>query len=547
MTYRALLRSTLAVATIFLAGLVPAFGDSSHARIIRLSLLQGDVRFAREIHGDPLSDQNTWERAELNLPIRQGYVLATDSGRAAVEFEDGAQVFLNEHSVLEFYDLSLNDGAKTTRLILRQGSAFAHVSSSRDDYFSLTGGDFTAEVTGRASFRVDNFDDGSSINVLKGHVSVLRNGKNSIVAKDQSLIMKANDDSSIAIGQASGEDEFDRWAESRVDAVTAATNSAQSYVNSPYYSSGVADLYTYGAWYPVAGYGNCWRPYGVGLGWSPFAGGGWYNDPFFGTSFIGNQPWGWLPYHFGGWIFDPAFGWLWTPSGFGSGYGYIPWRPVTGVWVRSKPGVLGIVPAHPLDGRGKLPVNMARGILPVNGSGAILTANENEKWKVVKAPPRGSVPANTLQAVAAPSRIARVMTARTSNPAAHTAVGGANSSLAYDAKEHRFVNSNNAPAVNVVVPPASTRGGERAASRAPGVAPASAARTAPVAPASNRAVRTMTPPPAPHASGGTRYAPMPSSVGSASSRAASATTSRSASAPASTARSAPSGGGGRPH
>ena len=32
--------------------------------------------------------------AELNLPIRQGYVLATDKGRAEVEFENGSMAFL---------------------------------------------------------------------------------------------------------------------------------------------------------------------------------------------------------------------------------------------------------------------------------------------------------------------------------------------------------------------------------------------------------------------------------------------------------------------
>jgi len=40
-----------------LAGFQPANADSSHARVIRLSLVQGDVRFTREAHGDPLADQ----------------------------------------------------------------------------------------------------------------------------------------------------------------------------------------------------------------------------------------------------------------------------------------------------------------------------------------------------------------------------------------------------------------------------------------------------------------------------------------------------------
>src|SRR5580704_6000838 len=85
--------------------------DAGHARVIRLSLVQGDVRFTREAHGDPLADQKAqWETAQANLPVRQGYVVATDNGRAEVEFENGAMAFLNENTVLEFYELSLDDG-----------------------------------------------------------------------------------------------------------------------------------------------------------------------------------------------------------------------------------------------------------------------------------------------------------------------------------------------------------------------------------------------------------------------------------------------------
>src|SRR4029077_10990587 len=160
------------LASSLLLGAYPAAADSSHARIIRLSLVQGDVRFTREAHGDPLADDKAvWETAVLNLPIRQGYVLATDHGRAEVEFENGAMAFLAENTVLEFYDLSLEDGAKSTRLVLRQGTASFYANPGNGDYFSVTGGDFTVEADGRAAFRLDNFDDGSVVDVTKGRVS----------------------------------------------------------------------------------------------------------------------------------------------------------------------------------------------------------------------------------------------------------------------------------------------------------------------------------------------------------------------------------------
>src|SRR5208283_4343989 len=104
----------LCILTLLTAALPSyAFADSSHARIVRLSLVQGDVRFASSFHDDPLTDANAgWQVAPLNLPIRQGYVLATDNGRAEVEFENGAMAFLGANTVVEFYDLSLRDGAR---------------------------------------------------------------------------------------------------------------------------------------------------------------------------------------------------------------------------------------------------------------------------------------------------------------------------------------------------------------------------------------------------------------------------------------------------
>jgi len=442
MKSRILLRSLILAALLLpFAGWLRA--DSSHARIIRLSLVQGDVRFTRDVHGDPLtSDKANWEGATLNLPIRQGYVLATDHGRAEVEFENGAMAFLAENTVLEFYDLSLEDGAKTTRLVLRQGTASFYVNPSSGDYFSVTGGDFTVEADGRAGFRLDNFDDGSVVDVSKGRVSVLRKNKTTALVKGQSLSMRAGDNNSTEVARLPENDDFDRWVAGREDAVATATNAAQQYVSSPYYTSGIADLYTYGSWYPISGYGNCWRPYGVGLGWSPFAGGGWFMDPVYGSTFIGAQPWGWLPYHYGGWVFDPFFGWLWSP-GFGFGFsGIAPFRPVTGVFIRSKTGLLGLVPVHPLDVRGKEPINLAKGVFPVAGGAVSQHAMAGataagESWKVMKAPPRESLTNTAVAASAAPARVSRTIVGGSN---ARVVTLDRNSSIAYDAREHRFVN-----------------------------------------------------------------------------------------------------------
>jgi hypothetical protein len=442
---RSLFRSSiLSLLALFFAGVHPASADSSHARIIRLSLVQGDVRFTRDTHGDPLADQKAvWETAVLNLPIRQGYVVATDRGRAEIEFENGAMAFLNENTVLEFYDLSLDDGARTTRLVLRQGTASFYVNPASGDYFSVTGGDFTVEGAGRTGFRMDNFDDGSSENVLKGYVNVRRKDNTTPLEKGQSLTMRAGDNSSVNVGRLPENDDFDRWVSGREDSVATATSAAMQYTSSPYYSSGFGDLYTYGSWYPVAGYGNCWRPYGVGLGWSPFDYGSWYSDPVFGWSFIGYQPWGWLPYHYGGWLFEPGFGWVWAPTGFGVWNRPVFWRPVTAVWVHSG-GTLGLVPAHPLDARGKTPLNLGQGVMPI-GSRAVsegTTGITGTNWRVLKQPPRAALTSN-VEVTAPPARISRTVLA--GNTASRVVTLSKDSSIAYDPREHRFVNTNSAP------------------------------------------------------------------------------------------------------
>src|SRR5260221_4204344 len=289
-----------AVALIASYGAGAALADSGHAGIVRLSLVQGDVRFARDVKGDPLTESKAnWEAAALNLPIRQGYVVATDNGRAEVEFENGAMAFLAENTVLEFYDLSSEDGGFTTRLILRQGSAEFYANPGRADYFSVTGGDFSVQAQSKTTFRMNNYDDGSSVNVLHGRLTAIANGTNTQLEKDQSLSLKAGEPDSMVVERVSANDEFDQWVLGRIDSVNSATSAAMQYSGGYGSSSGFGDLYTYGAWFPVAGYGYGWRPYGVGLGWCPFDYGSWYYDSFFWWRFLGAQPLGWEACHFG--------------------------------------------------------------------------------------------------------------------------------------------------------------------------------------------------------------------------------------------------------
>jgi FecR protein len=428
---------------LFLGFASGTWADSSHARIVRLSLVQGDVRFASTFHEDPLTDAKAdWQAAPLNLPIRQGFVLATDNGRAEVEFENGAMLFMGPNTVIEFYDLSLDEGARITRLVLRQGTAISYVNPAGGDYFSLTGGDFTVEATTRARFRLDNFDDGSTVNVEQGRVNVLRDKQTTPLSNGQSLSVHANDVDNQVIGRTAEADDFDHWVSGRIDSVVTATNYSNQYVSSPGYTAGFADLYTYGSWYPMAGYGYCWRPFGVGLGWSPFDYGLWYNDASLGYTFIGSAPWGWLPYHYGGWLFSPAYGWLWAPVGFGGSIGPVHYRPATAVWVNNG-GSLGIVPLHPGDKAGKTAQNLSQGIYAVQNLQVAhnTLAGDPKSWSVMSHAPT-QVLSSSLTTSSAPVRVSRTILSGTST--GNRVVNfGRESSIMYDPAEHRYVNSGN--------------------------------------------------------------------------------------------------------
>lgn len=423
-----------------------ASADSGHARIVRLSQVQGDVRFTRTYHDDPLTDANAvWEAAPLNLPIRQGNALSTGNGRAAVEFEDGAMAFLSANTVLEFYDLSLNDGSRITRLVLRQGSACFYDRSQNGDYFSVTGGDFTVEVTSRATFRLDNFDDGSTVNVQSGSVNVIKSEKSTPLEKGQSLSVHAKDLSNEVIAQAAPADDFDHWVSNQIKAEQAVLSQPPPSAEFGGYVSGYSDLYTYGSWMNVNGF-NCWRPFGMGLGWSPFAYGSWYYDwGFGGWGFIGSAPWGWLPYHYGGWVFSPIYGWVWNPGLLFYGRPQL-YRPVTAVFVHSGT-TTGIVPLHPGDKSGKTPRNLTQGVYPVQGGtiGKPLAMASDEKWAVLKNSQNPGLVARPATVVSAPEHVARNISAPNVNT--REAILGHGSSIVYDSYEHRFVNANQARVV----------------------------------------------------------------------------------------------------
>lgn len=531
--------------------------DYSHARIVRLSQVQGEVKVARADSSEGSSGQNlNWEEAIVNLPIREGYVIATGNGRAVIEFEHGAMAYLADNSVLQFTGLSLSDGARLTELTLTQGTATFYANPAGEDSFVVKSPSVAVKLASKGRFRLDTYDDGSVVDVQQGEVDVTsgaEGAETNHVTKGQSLSLRAGDQNDVTIGRLPDEDDWDHWVSDHEDSILSATNYANTYVNSPDYSAGLSDLYTYGNWLSYSDYGYCWRPAGVGYGWSPFFNGQWAFVPGIGWTWVSFEPWGWMPYHFGGWVFSPVYGWLWVPGGFGFG-GFRNWRPATAVFVRGSNGLVGWVPVHPHDARGSTPANLAQGVITRAGGGTVvrLPVEGIGKIKSVSAPPRGFTGAAVVS-VAPPLLVSRSLAGDAGVPGAARGSSG----IVFDPREHKFVNSNPAASSGSLPAPAAQKNSGDAARKqsevnssgnsAPGAplvrsAPSANGPAAPSSGTSNGAIQT------PSSSSGASAAPRTTSAPPRSSSRPSSTTSPAApSRPSSTSPSHPSSSGGNSH
>lgn len=325
---------TATVALLVALSAWPAFAQS-HARIVRLSYISGEVQLDRDLGAG-------YEKAILNSPITEGMKLKTGSGALAeVEFEDGSTVRLTPDSSVQFPLLQLRDnGAKASTVQVDDGTVYFNVVHKGDDEFGVRFANRSVDLKKSAHFRVDVGPNDVQLAVFKGKVPV-SGGDNSTlveVKSNEAVTLPTGGSGNYEVAKKVAPDQYDSWDEERLNyEKTYASESSR--FDLPY-SYGASDLSYYGTWYSYPGYGYLWRPYGVGYGWDPFYdAGNWAWYPGWGYTYVSYYPWGWMPYRYGTWMFVPNFGWAWQPGGVTtwSAYprvvnpprGWVPPRPPT--------------------------------------------------------------------------------------------------------------------------------------------------------------------------------------------------------------------------
>ncbi len=123
----------------------------SHARIVRLSFVEGNVTVQRP-------DVQAWAEAPVNTPLQEGFKLSTgENSFAEIQFENGGTIRLGQLALLDFTELELApNGGKINHVELRQGYATFHPLPSRLGESLQVGTPYgTLIAQGGTQFRVD--------------------------------------------------------------------------------------------------------------------------------------------------------------------------------------------------------------------------------------------------------------------------------------------------------------------------------------------------------------------------------------------------------
>jgi hypothetical protein len=227
--------------------------------IVRLSFVQGDVRFSR---GDAKAPnlETQWEQAAVNLPILQNYSVATGNGRAEIEFEYGSVVYLAENSVIIFDTLTTLAGVPTTELELITGTATFSMHRIGGEQFRVKTTTDSLNFVDPGLMRVDSYLDAialtpqvnGNMSAPVGQVKMVKGTPN--YYRDGVSIQPGTAD------QSGTPADWDAWVDARVKQRDADTAAALKASGLPGFIPGLTDMYKGGTFFACSPYGTCWEP-----------------------------------------------------------------------------------------------------------------------------------------------------------------------------------------------------------------------------------------------------------------------------------------------
>ena len=270
------------------------------ARIGRLNYLSGSVSFRP-------GDLDDWTSAAINVPLKTGDHLWTDTGSRAEIHVGSAAIRLNSETALAF--LNLDD--QTTQIRLTQGALNVRLRQLGDgETFEVDTPNAAVSLLRPGVYRVNVDAQGNmSITDRLGESEVTAMGSAFTVHPHEVASVMGTDMPTYDIQAALPPDNWDNWC--------AARDRREEQAASVRYVSremvGYEDLDDYGVWRPVPGYGVVWVPSGVPVGWAPYRFGHWMWVEPWGWTWVDDMPWGFAPFHYGRWAHTEGT-WVWVPG-----------------------------------------------------------------------------------------------------------------------------------------------------------------------------------------------------------------------------------------
>jgi hypothetical protein len=312
---------TLLISLAFTAlGAISAAADPPSI-VGRLNLAEGAVSFKPGSLDD-------WVPAELNYALTAGDHLWADEGSRAEVHVGSSVIRLDGGTEVSFLNLddqatqiALTQGAVNVRLWrLDPGEAF-EIDTPNSVVTLLQPGSYTVSVQG---------EEGTSVAVRSGQAEVSASGNDFNVPVGQMANLSGSGSIAYYLTPLDPPSAWDAWWAAR----DAREQQFASLRYVPRDMIGAEDLDDSGTWIVLAGYGPCWTPRNVPLGWAPYRFGRWAWVAPWGWTWIDAAPWGFAPFHYGRWAFVTGR-WVWLP---GSMVARPVYAPALVVFVGGDPG-----------------------------------------------------------------------------------------------------------------------------------------------------------------------------------------------------------------
>jgi hypothetical protein len=311
-------------------GLISSPTAEGPVRLARFSLIKGHITWKSE-------EDTVWNKAIINLPLRQGTsIRVPKGGRAEIQFDDGSILRLGSNALISLKSLSSDSEGEFTEIRFLRGLAALRTRHERSLYQCDTPL-VTVKTTGLSKLRI-GVAFGVELGVRAGNIRVAGDNVNAVL-REGDYVNLLDSTADLTPYPLPEKDTWELWNDER-DAVLAEAEKSYRQHNLPENLALVAgDLDTYGDWRDDPTYGMVWCPRDIDARWKPYMFGRWQNFAPFGQTWISDEPWGWAPYHYGTWI-QADYGWAWVPGPiyqywspglvrFTEVAGRLTWRPLT--------------------------------------------------------------------------------------------------------------------------------------------------------------------------------------------------------------------------